>query len=233
MNNLLYYLALNRMENVGPRTVCKLKERWPDLSALFKLSATQMEKEGLSSALAFKISHFNLTAVESELRWHGEKGQYILCLDDPAYPSLLAEIHDPPPVLFTRGDLSAFQAKKVAMVGTRNPSVHGRETAFDFARRLSRAGICVVSGLALGIDAMAHQGALAENGSTIAVMATGVDVIYPKRHREMAENITKNGLIISEFPLGTQPNPGHFPRRNRIISGLTMCTLVVEAAVKS
>ena len=157
----------------------------------------------------------------------------MLTWDDPEYPPLLKEIHDPPPVLYAIGDLLSFQQPTVAMVGTRKPSIMGSETAWRFAFELAGKNITIVSGLALGIDAQAHSGCLAAGGKTIAVMGTGIDCIYPRRHVQLADKIGENGLLLSELPLQSPPIAGHFPRRNRIISGLSLSTLVVEAAVRS
>ncbi|GGI88497.1 DNA-processing protein DprA [Legionella impletisoli] len=231
--NKPYFLALNRIAQIGPRTVSKLLTRWPNLEELFQCTTNQLVDAGLSTSLAAAISSFDLNQVEIDLRWEEEPLNHLITWEDEHYPSLLLEIYDPPPVLYARGDLTAFNQAKVAMVGSRKPTIIGAETAHRFAYELARQHIAVVSGLALGIDAEAHQGALKANGCTIAAMATGMDRIYPNRHQALAERIIKNGLLLTEFPLGTSPIPGHFPRRNRIISGLSLATLVVEAAIKS
>jgi DNA processing protein len=233
VSNQPYLLALNRMSGVGPLTTAKLLKRWPDLREMFELSATGLVEAGLPSLLVERITTFNWEGVEEDRRWQEKQNHHLLTWEDLAYPPLLREIYDPPIVLYARGDISAFNAKMIAMVGTRKPSVTGGETARNFARSLAKRGITIVSGLALGIDAQAHQGCLDVEGQTIAVMATGIDVIYPRRHQQLADDICRNGLILSEFPLKNSPIAGHFPRRNRIISGLSLITLIVEAAVKS
>ena len=233
MNNKHYLLALNRIQSIGPRTVAKLLLRWPDLEELFHLSATQMEHAGLPKRIALAITAFDLHQVEADWRWQDIENHFLLTLADPEYPSLLKEIHDPPPVLYAIGHLSCFQQPTVAMVGTRKPSVTGRETARRFALELAAKNITIVSGLALGIDAEAHSGCLDANGKTIAVMGTGIDCIYPRQHAKLAAKIGEHGLLLSELPLKTPPIAGHFPRRNRIISGLSLSTLVVEAAIRS
>jgi len=146
---------------------------------------------------------------------------------------LLKEISDPPSILYVQGDIELLSQWKIAIVGSRNPSRSGRDTAFEFGCFLAQGDIAICSGMAMGIDAAAHQGALSGRGKTIAVVGTGLDRIYPAKHRDLAHDIVENGLMISEFPLGTPPRPENFPRRNRIISGLSLGTLVVEAATKS
>jgi DNA protecting protein DprA len=156
-----------------------------------------------------------------------------MCWNDEDYPTLLKEMPDPPPVLFIRGDRNLLDSLQVAMVGTRNPSPMAMKTARAFAKSFADFGLTVTSGLALGVDQAAHKGALDSTGKTIAVAATGLDRVYPASHKALAEEIIKTGALVSEFPIGTQPKPGYFPRRNRIISGLSLGVLVVEAAIKS
>lgn len=155
-----------------------------------------------------------------------------VALGEPDYPPLLMQIPEPPPVLFVRGDPAVLHRPQVAMVGTRNPSADGRVNAHAFARGLADAGFVVTSGLALGVDGRAHEGAL-ETGTTVAVLGTGPDRIYPARHKSLAERVAEAGTLVTEFPPGAPPRAHHFPRRNRIISGLSLATLVVEAAPRS
>ncbi len=157
----------------------------------------------------------------------------MLTIDDPAYPGQLLEIPDAPPLLFVRGSVELLSRPQIAIVGSRNPSSQGKRTARDFAETLATCGYVITSGLALGIDAASHIGALQSTGLTIAVAGTGLDRIYPARHRQLAMDIVERGAIISEFPPGTTARAGHFPRRNRIISGLSIGLLVVEAARQS
>ncbi len=234
MNNLAYFLALNRMNQVGPRTVMKLKKRWPDLQELFQLSVSELEQAGLPPRLAQTLSQFDFNLINEDLTWQeASSDNHLLTWESPEYPALLKEIADPPVVLYAQGQLSALKQTTLAIVGSRNPSITGSENAKQFSKELTRYGITIVSGLALGIDAQAHLGCLASQGQTIAVLGTGIDCIYPRRHLQLAAQIRENGLIISEFPLKSPPIAGHFPRRNRIISGLSLCTLVIEAAIKS
>lgn len=157
------------------------------------------------------------------------KVKYVTLLDAD-YPENLKTIFDPPPVLYYRGELKAEDALAVAIVGSRRATPYGRESATRLARELARAGVTVVSGLARGIDSCAHRGALAGGGRTLAVLGSGLDVIYPPENARLYAEIAENGAVISEFPLGTAPEPGHFPRRNRVISGLSRAVVVVEAA---
>jgi DNA processing protein len=234
MNNLPYLLALNRMNQVGPRTVAKLIKIWPDLHQMFQLTPLKLTAAGLPNVLAQTISNFNLDWINPDLFWLNEsENHHLLTWDSPNYPSLLREIADPPFILYAKGKLSSFNQPRLAVVGSRNPSCTGIENARNFAHALSTHGITIVSGLALGIDAQAHIGCLEAGGNTIAVLGTGIDYIYPRRHVKLSEQISQNGLLLSEFPLKSSPIAGHFPRRNRIISGLSLCTLVVEAAIKS
>ncbi|ARM34666.1 DNA-protecting protein DprA [Legionella longbeachae] len=234
MSNLLFYLALNRMEQVGPRTVMKLRKRWPDLQQMFGLTATELEQAGVSGSLAQTITGFDFSLIQMDLHWlNAAEDHHLLTWDSPEYPALLKEITDPPLVLYAKGQLSCLQQPKLAIVGSRNPTVTGSENARMFAKSISAYGVTIVSGLALGIDAQAHMGCLEAGGQTIAVLGTGIDCIYPHRHVTLSQQISQNGLLLSEFPLKSPPIAGHFPRRNRIISGLSLCTLVVESAVKS
>ncbi len=167
-----------------------------------------------------------LDAAAAELR-------QVVAIGDPSYPALLLETADPPLVLWVRGRIELLAAPSVAIVGSRNPTPQGLETARAFAAHLSKTGWTVCSGLALGIDGAAHDGALEGPGSTVAVVGTGLDQDYPARHRKLAARIAQDGAIVSEFAIGTPPLPSHFPVRNRIIAGLSRGTLVVEAAVQS
>ncbi|WP_440877407.1 DNA-processing protein DprA [Thalassotalea sp. PLHSN55] len=157
----------------------------------------------------------------------------IITFDDQHYPQLLKEIYDPPLILFAKGNIRLFNSHQLAVVGSRYASVGGRENAQRFSKQLAQAGLTITSGLALGIDAYAHKGALS-SGKTVAVVATGLDRVYPSRHKALVKSLLDaGGLIVSEFPPGTLPKPGHFPKRNRIISGMSLGVLVVEATIKS
>jgi DNA processing protein len=176
----------------------------------------------------------NWSLVDADLDWAAAApNQIILTLDHSQYPSRLKEISSPPLVLFAKGDLSFLQKPQIAIVGSRNPTRDGKALAFEFAKTFSNLDITISSGLALGIDAAAHQGALQGSGGTVAVLGNGLNKIYPKSHQALSEEIASHGVLLSEFPLYVDPKSTHFPRRNRIISGLSLGTLVVEAAMNS
>ena len=170
---------------------------------------------------------------EQIFQWQQSPENHILCLADEDYPNLLKTIYAPPPILYAKGNIDLLKTIQFAIVGSRNPTKSGEQTAYDFASYLSRAGMVITSGMALGIDAVSHQACLDNQQPTIAVTGTGLDRIYPAKHKELAYQIAENGLLISEFSLGTGPNKSNFPRRNQLISGLSIGTLVVEAALKS
>ena len=167
------------------------------------------------------------------IEWLDAPDHFILTLDAEDYPELLVKSGYPPPLLYGIGKRALSSTRKLAIVGSRNPSAQGERNAEAFAEALSSAGLTIVSGLAMGIDACAHRGALRGGAATIAVVGTGLDRVYPARNRDLAKQISVEGLLLSEFPLGTAPLPGNFPRRNRIISGLSSGCLVVEAALSS
>jgi DNA processing protein len=171
--------------------------------------------------------------VDQALEWIAQPNHHFVVRGSPAYPERLSEIPDPPVALYVQGRFELLSAPSVAIVGSRNATTQGMRDAEAFAEALSNAGLAVVSGLALGIDAAAHRGGLRGRGSSIAVMGTGADRIYPGRNRELAHELAGSGALVSEFPLGTSPRPGNFPSRNRLISGLARGVLVVEAAMES
>ena len=227
---LACYLALHRTPGVGPATFARLLDQFGDVETVF-----HQAKE------AEKISHHTRSAllapdwqqIEQDLRWFSQQDRHIITLNDERYPELLKQISDPPSLLFVQGDANLLSQWQIALVGSRNPSSSGRKAAFEFSRYLTQRGLIITSGLAMGIDAAAHQGALAAQGKTIAIIGTGLDRVYPAKNRELARDIVENGAIVSEFALGTSPRAENFPRRNRVISGLSLGSLVVEAALKS
>jgi DNA processing protein len=170
------------------------------------------------------------SAIADDLSWLGRSGAQILLYTDPEYPPLLRQIAAPPAALYVLGSAAALSSPQLAMVGSRSPTPAGRTTAHEFAAWFVRAGLTVTSGLAVGIDAASHEGALAGGGQTVAVCGTGLDLVYPPEHHGLAQRIAAHGALVSEFPPGTGPARANFPRRNRIISGLSVGTLVVEAA---
>jgi len=196
-------------------------------------SARVLAALGLSDNIIQALRKPDWSLIEPDLRWLEQPGHLAITLSDSAYPAQLKEIADPPPVLFVRGNPELLSHPQIAMVGSRNPSALGVETAIDFARTLARSGFVITSGLALGIDAASHRGALEAKGHTLAVTGTGLDRVYPARNKDLASEILQSGALVSEFPSGTAAKAHHFPRRNRIISGLCLGLLVVEAARQS
>ncbi|MCK5382549.1 MAG: DNA-processing protein DprA [Gammaproteobacteria bacterium] len=227
------WLTLYHAPGVGAVTLHRLLESRSNPGDLPQLGTEQLRQLGLKQASIDALRQPDEAAIAQDLEWHEKPGNRIMCCRDPDYPALLLQIPAPPPLLYVHGDTAILGEPQLAMVGSRNPTGPGRQTAIDFARHLSAAGLVITSGLALGIDAASHQGALDAGGSTIAVMGTGLDRVYPARHRDLARRIAEQGALVSEFPVGTPPLAENFPRRNRIISGLSMGTLVVEAALRS
>ncbi|SEL35762.1 DNA protecting protein DprA [Colwellia chukchiensis] len=226
-----YWLAVKAIPRLASHKKIALVEKY-GLTALFTHSA-ELTAIGLSQSQRMALTSPNWSAIDKIITASALCQSQIITYDDPNYPSLLKEIYDPPLVLFTRGNLDLLTLPKMAIVGSRNASVAGREIAHQFAGQLSRQFV-ITSGLALGIDAQAHLGTLHCQGATIAVVATGLDITYPSRHKSLQKDIiAKGGLIISEFAPGISPKAGHFPKRNRLISGLSLGVLVVEASLKS
>src|SRR4051812_39952831 len=205
----------------------------PTLEALEHRSRDSLAPLSLTPAQYAWFVAPDLARVESDLAWLDAQGGSLLAATSPNYPPLLARLPDAPAVLYVRGDSSILCEPQIAMVGSRNPTAGGRDTARVFAGEFARAGLGVTSGLALGIDAASHEGALAAGGVTTAVLGCGLDAVYPAQNRELADRIVASGAIISEFPPGTPPLKANFPQRNRIIAGLTAGTVVVEAACRS
>lgn len=203
------------------------------LDALFTNKSAILEQIGVPPALRNALQTPDWSKIKQQEHQLAELGGFMLTINDPDYPFLLSQINSPPLCLYGLGERALLCSRQIAIVGSRKPTLQGVESAHQFGKALSLAGVTVTSGLALGIDGMAHRGALAGSGQTIAVTGTGLDCIYPHRHRQLAEQIVEQGLIVSEFPLGTQPRPAHFPLRNRIIAGLSMGVVVIEAAAKS
>ncbi len=171
--------------------------------------------------------------LDRALQWQAQPAQTILCYEDSRYPRLLKEIDDPPPILYVQGNVSLLASPQIAIIGSRRASNYGLRNAFWLGDELSKQGITVTSGMAVGIDSKAHEGALHSKGNTIAVVGTGIDGCYPPRNHQLKQQIVANGAVVSEFPLGSPPHSFHFPQRNRIISGLSLGAVVIEAALKS
>ncbi len=232
-NDLKHWLILNHAKGIGPNTIQKLLRYFKSPKKIINTNETDLKKCGLKPDAIKSIKFPAWQFIEQELTWTRETNHHILTLSDPQYPFLLKEIADPPPILYIKGNPTCLSLPQIAIVGSRNPTCTGKEIAHQFAYHLAQSGICITSGLALGIDTASHQGALQDNQPTIAILGSGFDHIYPKSNQKLAEKITEKGALVSEFAIHSAPIAGHFPRRNRIISGLSMGTLVVEATVRS
>jgi DNA processing protein len=202
----------------------------PDLELLERPVADALAACGLTTTAFAWLGAPDRDLIDADLRWLESSGCRLLSSTEKGYPELLRTSPSAPAVLYVRGRVEALAEPQIAMVGSRNPTAGGRATAREFATNLARIGLCITSGLALGIDAASHEGALAGGGLTVAVLGCGLDTVYPKEHAALAERVAASGAVITEFPPGTPALKAHFPRRNRIIAGLSHGTLVVEAA---
>lgn len=230
-----YWLGLHRLQGVGNTKLLTLIEHFKSAEAIFgghraDLSAILGDHP---DAIASIQKGPDRSMLEADLAWLQQDHNHLISILDTGYPPLLREIPDPPGLLYVRGQPSLLADPQLAIVGSRNPTPHGVETSQQFAAHLCQAGLTITSGLALGIDAAAHEGALQCGGNTIAITGTGLDRVYPASHHDLAHRIAEHGALVSEFPLGTPPQRGNFPRRNRIISGISLGTLVTEAALRS
>jgi DNA processing protein len=233
-NELKWWLAFLRTPGIGARKFLLYRDFFGELETIFKLSHTSLKTSGFKENAIAWITNPDWALIEKDLEWAATRGNACLLLPHPDYPARLKEIPDPPPVLFAQGNPDKLSSIQLAMVGSRNPSPTGGKLAHEFACALSQLGLTITSGLALGIDAAAHRGALKGMGTTIAVTGTGADQVYPAQNRRLAADIIdQGGVLVSELPLGTRPLARNFPCRNRIISGLSLGTLVVEAALRS
>lgn len=236
LQQLSNWLKLSFSYGVGSATFLKLIQHYGSVDTILQqdlFSLTSVVSKGIAQSI---LSNNSVAQVESALEWQAQlpESRQLLTLENSEYPAELAEIAQPPLVLFCEGNLELLKNPKVAIVGTRRPTAQGIENAHNFARELSLSGLTVVSGLAAGIDRCAHEGALLDGktgASTIAVIGTGMDLVYPASNRDLYRKIRESGLIISEFPLGTPPANNNFPRRNRIVVGLSRACLVIESAI--
>ncbi len=227
----LYWLALRMVPGLGTRRIGLLLERMRTPQAIFRASASELEAAGLTGAVARSVaSGCSFDDAASQQQKARESGAQLITLGDARYPETLRKIFDPPPVLFTRGRTELLASICIGVVGTRHPTPYGVAAAERLSGDLARAGVTITSGMARGIDTTAHKAALAADGTTIAVLGCGVDIVYPSENRKLAAEIAVKGLIVSEFPMEATAFPQNFPIRNRIISGLSCGILVIEGA---
>jgi DNA processing protein len=227
-----YWLALALTAGLGPTRIRKLIEHFGNAERVFNASLTELEATGMRAVSAQSIATGkSLELAQEECRKAVEAGARIISLSDPEYPSRLKEIYDPPVILFVKGSVEVLAQPGIAMVGTRHPTPYGSGMAERLSTDLAARGLVIISGLARGVDTASHRGAVAAKGKTVAVLGTGIDVMYPKENTRLTEQIVAlGGALITEFPVGTFPAPQNFPIRNRIISGMSAGVLVVEAA---
>lgn len=234
MDSTRYYLGFNLVNGIGPARLDRLVEYCGSLEAAWRATPGDMLASGLDARSMQALSAGQRTIdLDAELERVARTGIKLLTREDVSYPAALAHIPAPPPLLYVRGQIAAVDAWSIAVVGTRSPTSYGKEVTQRLAGDLAGAGLTIVSGLAIGVDTLAHRSALEQGGRTIAVLACGADLVYPERNQALADEICAAGAIVSEFPLGTKPTPQMFPVRNRLISGLALGTLVVEAAYGS
>jgi len=226
-----FWLGLAQVEGLGVRGAHRLIERFGSPQAVYCASLTELEQCGLRAPVAQAIfAQAGLKDAEKQLEATAKAGFHVAPLSSDSYPPLLKEIADPPLALYVRGDVKVLGEYAVAMVGTRRPTAYGSSVAHRLAADLVQRRLTIVSGLARGIDSASHRGALEGKGRTVAVLGSGLDVLYPRENKTLADRIAESGAVISEFPLGTSPVPENFPIRNRIISGLALGVVIVEAA---
>ncbi len=232
-DELIAWLTLIRAPGIGPATLRALVQRAGSVRAAVSGARRFRQDCGLDQAALAWIESPDRQRLDADLAWLAQPGHRLLGFDEPDFPPQLEQIPQPPAALFVAGDPAALLAPQVAVVGARSATAQGLANARDFARTLGRAGLTITSGMADGIDGAAHAAALEAGGKTIAVTGTGPDLVYPRKHRDLANKIIENGAIVTEYPPGTEARPDHFPRRNRLIAGLSLGTLVVEAGLQS
>jgi DNA processing protein len=226
------WLLVSQTPGIGSRYFQRLIDHFGNPGKILQAPRQTLADLGIPQAVIAQLMRRRTEDIEPSLAWLKQPGHQLLTLADDNYPDLLKAIDSPPPLLFLIGSAGLLNQPQLAIVGSRNPTPAGLGNAREFAHGLAGAGLCIASGLAIGIDGAAHEGALMA-GDTVAVMGTGPDRIYPASHHDLAHRIAQKGLLVSEFPPGTQARAENFPRRNRIISGLSLGTLVIEAAVQS
>ncbi len=234
MDHARAWLTLAGTRGVGARQVTDLLDRLGSIDKVLESGKSALESPLVPADVATQLLAGDQESIDRSLEWlNQDEDNHLVTWNSPEYPTLLREIPYPPILLFARGDTAQLKRLLFAIVGSRNPTPAGSENAFEFARYLATSGLSIVSGLAAGVDGKSHEGALRAAGNTIAVCGTGLDQTYPRRHDTLASSIAANGLLLSEFFPGTPPLRENFPRRNRIISGLSLGVLVVEAGLRS
>jgi DNA processing protein len=224
-------IELSLLPGIGCLSQNRIWKNLPDASRIFSMDMEALASLGIPQEANAIIRSRGYQAMAEEIYdWSIREGCQILLKGNTGYPELLEEIYDPPLILYARGRLETLQQPRIAIVGTRKPTIYGLQMAQGIAADLGCRGISVVSGLARGIDAAAHRGSIENKGTTIAVLGCGIDVVYPREHRQLTDKIVQNGLLLTEFPPGTSPSPQNFPVRNRIISGLSLGTIIIEAS---
>jgi len=218
---------------LGGAKLVALKERFGGIDRLRAVSATELRNAGLKDESIAALRQPDQTLLDRDLDWLSGHDHHLLTWDDERYPALLRDIPSPPAALFVDGNPDVLWQPQIAIIGSRNPTAGGRSNARDFSAELSRSGLTVTSGMAEGVDSEAHAAALDAGGLTVAVLGTGPDIVYPASGRRLAARVAEQGAMLSEFPPGTEPKRGHFPTRNRIISGLSLGVLVIEAGLRS
>jgi DNA processing protein len=225
-----YWIALSRIDGIGPSKTLRLFERFDSLEQAWQATPLELQGAGLVLKSAQAVARARQTMdVAAELPKLDAAGVQAITWEDNRYPKLLRHIANPPAVLYMRGELRPEDELAVAVVGTRLPSPYGRQVAQKLAGELAAKGVTIASGLARGIDAEAHRAAIAAGGRTMAVLGSGLDVMYPREHAGLARDVAQHGAVLSDYPLGTKPDAVHFPARNRIVSGLSLGTIVIEA----
>ncbi len=233
-NDTKYWVGFNSIPGIGRVRLAQLEKCFGDLGNAWQASPAELKNAGLDSVAMRAISQWRpKISPDAEMEKLERGGVKVLTCDDAGYPSRLREIYDYPPVLYIRGSLLPEDEWCLAVVGTRRASVYGKQVTDEIITDLAKSNITIVSGLARGIDTIAHQSALAAGGRSIAVLACGLDIVYPSENAGLARSIMEHGALVSEYPLGSQPRPENFPRRNRILSGLSLGVLVTEAGETS
>ncbi len=226
------WLLLNKTPGLGSVRIRKILNSFSSIEDVFYSNLLPKELNLPSKTLEY-LKKPDLNSIKYDLLWLEKENNHLLTISDELYPPLLKNIETPPPLLYVTGDANICINPQLAVVGSRNATVGGINNTKLFCSDLAATGLTITSGMALGVDAQAHQSALAVKGKTIAVLGTGLDIVYPSRNQKLAHQIAEHGALISEFPIGTKPHAHNFPRRNRIISGLSLGTLVIEASLKS